>query len=173
MHKVFLGIGGNIGNKQKNFKEVCGMIENNLGKIEIKSSVYETPPWGFKAEEDFWNQVICIETQLSPLDLLAEIQSIEEQFGRVHSTDHYSSREMDIDILYYDDDFVENEWLVIPHPRIAQRKFVLVPLVEIAPDFKHPLLRLTSIEMLENCKDGSVIKKVDEMKSNSARSKYF
>lgn len=162
MHMVFLGIGGNIGNKQKNFGEVCRIIENNLGKIEMKSSVYETPPWGFKADENFWNQVICIETLLSPQELLAEIRNIEEHFGRERKTDHYSSREMDIDILYYDDDFVENESLVIPHPRIEQRKFVLVPLVEIAPDFKHPLLRLTSIEMLENCKDGSVIKKVDE-----------
>lgn len=161
MHKVFLGIGGNIGNKQKNFQEVYGMIENNLGKIEKKSSVYETPPWGFKAEENFWNQVIYIETQLSPGDLLAEIRNIEEYFGRERKKENYSSREMDIDILYYDDDFIENEALVIPHPRIGQRKFVLVPLVEIAPDFKHPLLRLTSIEMLENCKDSSVIKIVD------------
>lgn len=161
MHKVFLGIGGNIGNKQKNFAEVLNWIENSIGTVVKKSSVYETPPWGFNAEENFWNQVVLVETKFTPLELLERIQQIEAHFGRERKTKQYISREMDIDILYFDDDFLEVENLVIPHPRIHQRKFVLVPLVEIAPGLKHPLLRLTSIQMLENCRDGSLIKKVD------------
>lgn len=161
MHKVFLGIGGNIGNKQKNFAEVLNWIENSIGTVVKKSSVYETPPWGFNAEENFWNQVLLVETKFTPMELLERIQQIEAHFGRERKTKQYISREMDIDILYFDDDFLEVENLVIPHPRIHQRKFVLVPLVEIAPGLKHPLLRLTSIQMLENCRDGSLIKKVD------------
>jgi len=161
MSKVFLGIGGNIGNKEIIFNRVYLFIENNLGKIVTKSSVYESPPWGFHTEENFWNQVLIIETSLSPEELLQKIHNIESAFGRKRSNKQYASREMDIDILYYDDIFMETETLTIPHPLIPQRKFVLVPLAEIAPEFKHPLRRFTSLQMLENCKDESVVKKVE------------
>ncbi len=160
MHKVFLGIGGNIGNKAVNFDKVYELIKNELGNFVKSSSIYETPPWGFTAEENFWNQVLIIDTEYSPTELLEKITEIENQFGREREIGKYNSREMDIDILYIDDLFMETEKLIIPHPRIQQRKFVLVPLNEIAPDFKHPLLRLTSFQMLENCKDGSVILKL-------------
>ena len=161
MHKVFLGIGGNIGNKQQNFTKVEDLIEKRLGKILLKSSVYETPPWGFNAEENFWNQVLLIETKFLAEELLWRTKEIEDQFYRQERDVRYSSREMDIDMLYYDDIFMETDKLILPHPRLHQRKFVLVPLVEIAPDFKHPLFRLTSMQMLENCKDESIIKKVE------------
>ena len=161
MHKVFLGIGGNIGNKQQNFTKVEDLIEKRLGKILLKSSVYETPPWGFNAEENFWNQVLLIETKFLAEELLWRTKEIEDQFYRQERDVRYSSREMDIDMLYYDDIFMETDKLILPHPRLHQRKFVLVPLVEIAPDFKHPLFRLTSMQMLENCKDESIIKKIE------------
>jgi 2-amino-4-hydroxy-6-hydroxymethyldihydropteridine diphosphokinase len=161
MSKVFLGIGGNIGNKQANFNKVYNLIERKLGQISAKSSVYESPPWGFHAENNFWNQILIIKTGLTPEELLSKIYEIESSFGRKRKSKHYASREMDIDILYYDDIFMETETLVIPHPHMHQRLFVLVPLVEIAPDFKHPILRFTSLQMLENCKDKSVIKKVE------------
>jgi 2-amino-4-hydroxy-6-hydroxymethyldihydropteridine diphosphokinase len=163
MHKVYLGIGGNIGNKQKNFEEVYKAIKNKLGNIKNTSSVYETPPWGFHSSHKFWNSVVEISTTLSAEEVLSEIHSIERQFGRKHGVTKYSSREMDIDVLYYDDIYIETESLVIPHPSIQLRKFVLVPLSEIAPDFKHPLLRLTSIEMLENCRDVSIIRKLKRL----------
>lgn len=161
MYKVFLGIGGNLGDKQKNFDKAHVLIEQKIGKILIASSIYETPPWGFHAENNFWNQVILVETEILPEELLFEIHTIEDNFGRDRKTTGYSSREMDIDILYIDDLFMENDSLTIPHPRIHQRLFVLVPLVEIAPEFKHPLLRLTSLQMLNNCRDKSIIKKID------------
>ncbi|HRX12082.1 MAG TPA: 2-amino-4-hydroxy-6-hydroxymethyldihydropteridine diphosphokinase [Draconibacterium sp.] len=161
MHKIFLGIGGNIGNKADNFNKVYTFIKNKLGEIVKSSSVYETPPWGFTADDNFWNQVLIVESQLSPTEVLQKINEIENSFGRQRETGKYNSREMDIDILYYDDLFTETETLIIPHPRIQQRKFVLVPLNEIAPDFKHPLLRLTSFQMLENCRDESVILKLE------------
>ena len=160
MHQVFLGIGGNLGNKPKNFRKVHHLIENELGAVVKKSSVYETPPWGFHAEDNFWNQVLEVETELLPAALLAAISEIESSFNRKRHSENYTSREMDVDILYYDDIFLETGQLIIPHPRLHQRLFVLVPLAEIAPGLKHPLLRMSSRQLLENCKDESVIKKV-------------
>lgn len=161
MHQVFLGIGGNIGNKPENFSKVQNLIEREIGLISKQSSVYESPPWGFHAEDNFWNQVLMVETELSPGEILSEITKIESSFNRKRRSGGYTSREMDVDIIYYDDIFVETGDLIVPHPRLQQRRFVLVPLAEIAPDFKHPLLRITSKKLLENCKDESVIKKVD------------
>lgn len=163
MHKVYLGIGGNIGNKQNNFKEVYQIIENELGKIEKTSSIYETPPWGFQSNDTFWNSVIEISSSYSAEEVLSKIHSIEKKFDRKRGNEQYSSRKMDIDILYFDDIFMETKILIIPHPRMHQRKFVLVPLTEIAKDYKHPLLRMTSLEMLENCRDESIIKMVDNL----------
>ncbi len=160
MHKVCLGIGGNIGNKQANFQKVFDLIEKDLGKVVLSSSIYETPPWGFHADDAFWNQVLVIETILEAVELLWRITKIEEGFERKRGNERYSSRQMDVDILYFDDDFMETKNLIIPHPRIHERKFVLVPLCEIAPNFKHPLRRLTSLEMLDSCRDDSIIKKV-------------
>lgn len=162
MHKVFLGIGGNIGDKQKNFEDVYPIIESKLGKIINASSIYETPPWGFQSDDTFWNSVVEIEYPNSPEQLLDDIHEIEKQFGRKRESENYSSRPMDIDILYFDDLYMETETLIIPHRRMHLRKFVLVPLNQIAPNLKHPLLRLTSLEMLENCKDESIIKKVQD-----------
>lgn len=160
MHQVFLGTGGNTGNKQENFDKVYTFIKNELGDIIQPSSVYETSPWGFESKDNFWNQVLRIETTLSPEELLLKIAEIETSFGRNRENEGYSSREMDIDILYFDDEIINTEKLTIPHPLLHKRLFVLVPLAEIAPDFVHPVLKLSSLEMLNICEDKSEIRKL-------------
>ena len=161
MHKVFLGIGGNIGDKKKNFVRCMELIEKMLGKIILFSPVYETPPWGFSSENNFWNQIFYIETNFEPEILLKKIHQIEILFGRDRKGDDYSSREIDIDILYFDNFILESDSLIIPHPLIHERLFVLKPLSDIAPDFIHPVLQKNSLQMLDNCKDTSTINKVD------------
>ncbi len=164
MHKVFLGLGGNIGNKEENFIRVHRLIAKMLGPIKQVSSLYEAPPWGFSSEDNFWNQAVEIETVLEAEELLWRIKEIEEMLGRKSaeaSDERYTSRPMDIDILYFDDAYFETQSLTVPHPRIQDRLFVLVPLVEIAPEFKHPLLRMTNLTLLDNCKDKSIIRKVE------------
>lgn len=160
MHQVFLGTGGNIGNKHDNFDKVYTFIKNELGTITKSSSVYETPPWGFEAKDNFWNMVLIVETEFSAVEVLRKINKIEAKFGRKRESGQYKSREMDIDILYFDDEIINAENLIIPHPLLHKRLFVLVPIAEIAPDFVHPVLKQTSLKMLNNCDDKSVIRKV-------------
>lgn len=160
MYKVFLGIGGNLGNKRLNFEKVHIYIEKELGAIVKKSAVYETQPWGFSSEDNFWNQVLMIETVLEPGPLLSAIHAIENRFGRKREQGKYISRQMDIDILYFNDLVLETETLVIPHPHISRRLFVLAPLAEIAPGFLHPKLQVTNRHLLKNCTDKSVVKRL-------------
>jgi 2-amino-4-hydroxy-6-hydroxymethyldihydropteridine diphosphokinase len=161
MHQVFLGLGGNLGNKQQNFEKVKLYIKKEIGEIVKQSSVYETPPWGFLAEEDFWNQVLLVKTKYKPGELLAMIQKIENFFGRTRDAGYYVSREMDIDVLYFDDLSFTSDNLIIPHPKIEQRLFVLVPLNEIAPTFEHPVLKMTNLQLLDKCSDESSIKRIE------------
>lgn len=160
MHQLFLGTGGNLGNKRANSDKVYTHIQNELGTILKCSQIYETAPWGFESDDLFWNQVLLVETQFSPLEALERIAKIEAFFGRKRTGERYASREMDIDILYFDDLVLETESLTIPHLQIANRLFVLVPLAEIAPEFVHPVLKLTSVEMLSVCDDNSEVRKV-------------
>jgi 2-amino-4-hydroxy-6-hydroxymethyldihydropteridine diphosphokinase len=164
MHQLYLGTGGNLGNKQANFDKVYTHIQNELGTILKCSQIHETAPWGFESDDLFWNQVLFVETQFTPHEVLERIAKIEAVFGRERTAKGYASREMDIDILYFDELILETETLTIPHPQIANRLFVLVPLAEIAPDFVHPVLKLTSVEMLALCGDKSEISKLKNQK---------
>ena len=152
MSEVLLLLGGNQGNKHKIFSETLKLIRERVGTVTLISSIYETEPWGFVSDL-FWNQALMVETLLQPEDLLDCVLDIENILGRKRISPLYEARPIDIDIMLYDDLLVSSPRLTIPHPLIAERKFVLVPLAEIVPDKIHPLTGLTILEMLRICPD--------------------
>ena len=158
LKKVFLGIGANLGDRESNLKEALSMIEESIGTIVVSSSVYETEPWGFQSENEFLNMVIQVQTDLGPSGLLGRILMIEAHLGRIRDEGQYSSRIIDIDILLYDDEVIDKISLKIPHPRIPERKFVLVPLCEIVPDLVHPVLKKSLTSLLHQCQDSAKVK---------------
>jgi 2-amino-4-hydroxy-6-hydroxymethyldihydropteridine diphosphokinase len=157
--KVYLGIGANLGDRGKNVNEALELIKEHIGPVKMVSSLYETEPWGFKSENDFLNMVAEVETKLKPSGLLGRILMIEAQMGRLRGEKKYSSRLIDIDILLYGEKILEAKSLVIPHPKLHERRFVLVPLSEIVPDLVHPKLGKTIKVLLKGCPDKSRVKK--------------
>ena len=132
MASVYLSLGSNLGNRKKNLEKAISFISEEAGKIISVSSFYQSEPQGFKSENDFLNAVILIETTLSPFELLAKTQEIEKKIGRkTKSTETYSDRIIDIDILFYDDLIVDTPELKIPHPLWKERDFVKIPLAEL------------------------------------------
>ena len=151
---VYFGLGSNIGNRKENLHNAISMLLEKVGKIIKTSAIYESEAWGYKSDNRFLNMVAAVETMLLPEELLVEIKNIERLFGRPQKTsDGYEDRPIDIDILFYDNQILETAELSIPHPRIVRRKFVLAPMVEIAPDFVHPFLCKNIKELNELCVD--------------------
>ena len=156
MSLVYLILGGNRGNRMEIFSSAIDLVTSQIGRKIAISALYESESWGFESEQ-FMNQVIKIETELSPDKVLEHIQQIETQLGRVRKTIGYEARTMDIDLLYYDSLVINTPVLIVPHPRISERKFVLVPLAEIAPDLKDPVTGISVQEMLQKCTDTSAV----------------
>ncbi len=140
-HLVYLGLGTNLGQRLENLAQARQRMAP-LAHLLRASSIYETEPWGFTDQPAFLNQVLEAETALPPLDLLRQLKELEVALGRQPSF-HYGPRLIDLDILLYDDLVLELPGLAIPHPRLAERAFVLAPLAELAPDLVHPLLKRT------------------------------
>lgn len=158
MFKVYLILGGNIGDKYNNLQKAMELIGLYIGKVQTTSSIYETEAWGKTDQPNFLNLALIAETELKPLDILAEIHKIESLLGRKRE-EHWGARTIDIDILFYDDKIINLSNLVIPHPYLSQRRFVLAPLLEIIPDFVHPLLKQTIKILYSNCEDVTGLKK--------------
>ena len=160
---VYLSLGSDLGNRKKNISAAIGLIEKKAGKIIKQSSFYESKPLGFKSDTLFYNLCIEIETTLTPIALLEVLQKIELKLGRIKNpyAKMYVSRIIDIDILYYNQVIFMKEILMIPHPHIRERKFVLLPLEEIAPLFTDPKNHQTIEALLDKCTDKSQLNRVD------------
>ena len=139
---VYLGLGTNLGDKAANLHAAVHLISGKIGKVISLSSFYATAPWGFESENSFLNAAICVETSLSPLEVLHRTQEIERTLGRTHKSTGgiYHDRIIDIDLLLYNKEIIQTPELTLPHPLMLQRDFVMNPLVEIAPDVVHPVL---------------------------------
>jgi len=152
MNRAVLLLGGNMGNRIELMDYALVYIAK-LGTITSKSSIYESEAWGFESEKDFLNIAITIETEYNAFELLKELQIIEQLTGRERSGKGYSSRKMDIDILFYNDEIIETADLQIPHPRLHKRMFTLKCLMDIIPNYTHPKLKMNIIELTSNCTD--------------------
>jgi 2-amino-4-hydroxy-6-hydroxymethyldihydropteridine diphosphokinase len=161
--EAFIGLGTNLGNREENLCKAVAMIGDKIGEVVSCSSVYETEPWGFQSENEFQNAVIKVRTELKPSGLLGRILMIEALLGRLREGKGYSSRIIDIDILLYGGKIINKKDLQIPHPRIQDRRFVLVPLCEIAPEMVHPVLKKTFAELLKGCKDDSKVNRISPL----------
>lgn len=152
MTRAFLLLGSNTGDRKALLEDAIRQISSMAGPVVRKSSVYETQPWGKSEQPEFLNQAIEIETALPPRVLLATVLEIERLLGRVR-TGRWDPRTIDIDILFYDDAIVNESNLVLPHPLMRERRFVLTPLAQLAGNFMHPVLGKTVRQLLDECPD--------------------
>ncbi len=160
MPDVYLLLGSNLGDKMKFLIDAEAGIKNETGNLVNKSSVYITEPWGFKHKEDFYNQVLQIQTNFNALEVLSSILAIETQLGRKRVKGGYKARTIDIDILFYGNEIIHLENLIVPHPQMHLRKFTLEPLCEIAPDLIHPILNKSISQLLTECTDNSQVQRL-------------
>ena len=159
-HEVYLSTGGNIGNRKFYLDNASSQIKKRIGRTLKKSSIYESDPWGFKSETRFLNQVLSVETIMSPYEILFEINKIETLYERKRTdAEGYMSRTLDIDILFYDNLTVNDRFLKIPHPEIHRRLFILKPLEEIAPELIHPIFNMNISRLIIECTDRGDVKK--------------
>lgn len=162
--RAYLSLGSNLGDRLANLQKAVELLNEKTGSIVSCSSVYQTPAWGFKSD-DFYNICLGIDTDLSAEDLLSSMLNIETTLGRIRDPkqENYAARTIDLDILFYQDSVIKNKYLIIPHPQLQLRRFVLEPLNEIAPGKIHPVMHQTVSELLEQCKDDSAVVKTKEI----------
>ena len=152
MALAYLSLGTNLGDKERNLNEAILKLSLEAGTIVSQSGFYEFKPWGFESDNSFLNAVVLMETRLSPFELLTKTQEIEKEMGRtIKTVQSYSDRIIDIDILLYDNLIIDQPILKIPHPLMVERDFVLIPLIEIAPDLINPATGKKYSELIANC----------------------
>ncbi len=159
MNTAYLLIGGNLGNRKENFSRAVSLINEQCGSLTKSSSVYETEAWGITDQPSFLNQALEIVTELNARQLMRKILKIEKIMGRVRK-EKLGPRIIDIDILLFENEIHDLRFLKIPHPKLQNRRFVLVPLAEINSGLQHPVLRKTIAQLLEECPDNLEVKKI-------------
>jgi len=157
MRKIYLSIGSNKGNRYSFIKEALRLIQKDIGEVILISKIYETKSWGFQSD-DFLNLCVLIKSELIPAELIIKLKNLEEKIGRERNNEKIEAREIDIDILFYSDEIVNQKDLIIPHQRLHLRNFVLYPLNDIAADFIHPVLLKSVNKLLNDCEDNDTPK---------------
>lgn len=152
-HTVVILLGSNLGNRMQLMQDAAEQISIHIGRLSNSSSYYETKAWGNEAQPDFLNQVLVCETAQKPIDVLNSCLSIEKKLGRDRK-EKWGSRTIDIDILYFGNEIIALPELKIPHAFLHERRFTLVPLAEVLPDFVHPVFNFSSKQLLDRCTDG-------------------
>ena len=160
MNGVYLLLGSNLGDRESYITGATNLLAERVGAVEVVSSYYETASWGKTEQPDFINQAIYLQTNLSPQELLITILDIEKQFGR-QRIEKWGSRTIDIDILFYADMIIKESDLVVPHPYLHERAFALLPLAEIAPEYVHPLMNKTILDLCDSLADDLSVKRID------------
>lgn len=157
IENIFLGLGSNLGDRKLNLKKSITLLNSRVGRILNKSRIYESEPWGLKEQSHFLNQVIEIESQIEPIDLLNICKNIELDMGRKTEI-RWGKRVIDIDILYYKSRVINNKNLVVPHKLMHERNFVMIPLNDLNEYHQHPILKRSNKEILNNCIDSCKVK---------------
>jgi 2-amino-4-hydroxy-6-hydroxymethyldihydropteridine diphosphokinase len=154
-HTVYLSLGSNLGDRAANLKQAVASLAPQM-RVKKKSKVYETPPWGYTEQEPFLNQAVMVTTYLEPEPLLRHLKRLEVALGRKASF-RYGPRSIDLDILFFDDVVMETPALTIPHPHVHERGFVLMPMMDIAPDHVHPVAKRSIREMIALCNTEGIV----------------
>jgi len=160
MKRVVLLIGGNLGDRLQLLKQAEDLLKKKFTVVK-KSYIYESVAWGDNSEGDYLNRILIIETDMDPEEILRQAQAIEDLLERVR-IQKWGNRTMDIDILYVDEQIIQSPTLTVPHPFIQERRFVLVPLCELLPAFRHPILNKTHLQLLKICRDEGEVKVYEE-----------
>ena len=156
MNNSVLLLGANIGNREEALQNAISLLAKYAGEVLIRSAIYETAPWGLTTQSSFLNQAITLRTSFSALNLLKEILNIEKEMGRIRMQ-KWEPRIIDIDILFFNEEVIQSDTLIVPHPLLQERRFALVPLNEILSSFIHPVFKCTISELVEHCVDQQVV----------------
>ena len=160
MGVCYIILGTNLGDRLLNLSKAKTLLKQSIGNIICQSFVYESEPWGYVDSLSYNNQVLQIQTKLSAVEVLQLCLSIETKMGRIRTKEGYESRIIDIDLLFYGQEIVQTKDLILPHPEIQNRRFVLVPMCEIESGFVHPVLKQSMETLLKECTDSCWVKRM-------------